>query len=264
MDSTTSKAMRPVPTKLKTVTITQDIIDEILDHLATGSEPLLAYALVSKSWVHPCRRHLFRIVFFTSRNMEKWFKTFPVHEESPAHHVRDLRVRVGGGQCVPESFFEFTQCFSNLERICLNGYGGIPPLRIPSLWRLPQSLTSLFVPTNTINLVQIRDIMGQLPNLNNLYLEEPLAAVDREELAGIGTILSGKFGGNFSLYAASPNQGVIDMLLEIPSGLHFTEVQVHYKHNHLPSVVRLAEACCKTLVKLSHVVASHGKPHLFS
>jgi len=53
------------------------------------------------------------------------------------------------------------------------------------------------------------------------------------------------------------------MLLEIPSGLGFTEVQIHCVQECLVPTVRLAEACGETLVKLLYTVTLHRKPHPF-
>jgi hypothetical protein len=54
------------------------------------------------------------------------------------------------------------------------------------------------------------------------------------------------------------------MLLEVPTGLHFTELHIRGTHESFLPTVRLAEACCKTLVKLSYTVSIHGKSPLFS
>jgi len=52
-------------------------------------------ALVSK--VQPCHRHPFcAVFFFTSRGVDGWFELFPVLDESPAHHVRDIRAWIEG------------------------------------------------------------------------------------------------------------------------------------------------------------------------
>jgi len=257
------------------IAVPQDIIDEILDYLFTGSfadgslygstiTSLQACALASKSWVQPCQRHLFCIVEFTSGNVDRWPKTFPVSEESPAHHVRDLRVWMGGKDCAPERVFEFTQCFSELEKISLIGYGWAPPSRTPSLWKLPHSITTLFVNTDAITLVQVRDVTVQLPNLDSLTLLGTLAAMDRRELTGIGTALRGRFGGKLILYSEDDCKDIINMLLEILSGLHFTDAWIYYKREHLLSTVRLVEAFSQTLVRLSHKLASQGKSRHFS
>ena len=54
------------------------------------------------------------------------------------------------------------------------------------------------------------------------------------------------------------------MLSEIPSGLRFTEVQIDCALGRLPSAVRFAKACGKTLVKVSHVVHSYSESYHFS
>jgi len=70
--------------------------DLAMDYLAIDSDfgSLQSCALVSKRWVPPCRRHLFHTIAFSSNDMTRWFKLFPLPEKSPAHYVRELRVSV--------------------------------------------------------------------------------------------------------------------------------------------------------------------------
>jgi len=56
----------------------------------------------------------------------------------------------------------------------------------------------------------------------------------------------------------------MNMLLEIPTGLRFTEVEIRCFYECFSSAVRLVEACAKTLVKLSHTVVFDCKSHPFS
>ena len=90
-----------------------------------------------------------------------------------------------------------------------------------------------------------------------------LAEVDRRTLLGNGTVLKGKFGGQLRLFGWRALEGAVDLLLEVPTGLHSTDVEIGGTHGCLLPSVRLAEACAKTLVKLSWVVYS-GKSHRFS
>jgi len=287
MCSEISEPTYPTSTTTKTVvipTIPHDIIDEVLGHLrlitcsdiagflpastlislqARALLPLRTCALVSKSWAQLSRRHLFHTVLFTSRDMDRWLKTFLVPEESPAHHVRDLHVWIGAGP-VDEESFEYTPQFRNVERLSLLGYGRAQPYRRRSFWKLPHSTTSLTIDTDRVTLVQVRDIIEQLPNLDDLSLSGLLFPTGEDVLPGTGTTLRGRFGGRLLLRGDYAGEDVINMLLEIPSGLRFTEVQVGCTHEHLPSVVRLTEACDKTLVKLSHTVVSRCKSHPFS
>jgi len=186
---------------------------------------------------------------------------FPLPEESPAHHVRELRVWIGGYSRVPEKFFKYTPWFVNAERMFLLGNGGVPPLRTPSLWRLPQSVTSLTVNTSVVTFVQIRDIMAKLPNLDDLSLSGYPIPDPRRALVGTGTALKGRFGGKLLLRNDCADNDVMNMLLEIASGLRFTAVHIRCEGECLLTAIRLVEACSKTLVKLSFMITYHGKYH---
>ena len=101
--------------------------------------------------------------------------------------------------------------------------------------------------------------MVQLPNLDDLSLSGSLVTVDRNTLPGTGTALRGRFGGRLRLDNGHAIADVINMLLEVPTGLHFTEVEILGKYECLSLTVRLAEACGKSLVYLTYVVNIHGK-----
>ena len=115
---------------------------------------------------------------------------------------------------------------------------------------------------DTYNLEQVRGIMAQLPNLDDLLLSGAFVPVDRVKLVGIGTVLRGRFGGRLQLLNGYADHDVVNMLLEIPTGLRFTEVGVRGMYGCLPSTVRLAKACCKTLIKLSYKASSQCRPHI--
>jgi len=258
----------PIIPRATIPTIPHDIINEILDHLASDSDlqSLRACTLVSKSWVQLCQRHLFHTALFTPANAYKWLKTFPSQEESPARHVRDLCLQIGEPARIPEKFFECIPWFTDVDRMSLLGYGGAPlgygrfsPLWEPLFWKLPRSVTSLTIRTGAVTLLQVRDIMAQLPNLDDLVISG-LGEMDRRTLPGIGTALKGRFCGRLMLRDACVVEDVINMLLEIPSGLRFAELEIHCTRSCLPSsAIRLAEACGKTLVKLLHRVSLQRK-----
>ncbi|KAF9645585.1 hypothetical protein BDM02DRAFT_3119989 [Thelephora ganbajun] len=237
MGSKTSKAKRPTSAETETIIIPvgpripQDIIDEILGCLALSSgfeltksleTPLRSCSLVSKSWVPSCRRYLFYTIRFTARDMAKWLETFPVPKEDPAHYVRKLRLSFGGCHDVPREFFKHTQWFVNVERMVLEGYEFNHPFKMPLFTRLPQSVTSLEIFALRIDLVRVWDVMAQLPNLDDLRLRGDVVE-DGKLWPGLGTALKAKFGGKLELYGEHTDEGVVDILLEVPTGLHFTE-----------------------------------------
>ena len=247
--------------------IPQDIVNEILDHLNTGSRfhhSLLSYSLVAKSWVIPCRRHLFGTIAFTGRKMDRWLKAFPVPEESPAPYVRDLSLSLEERYYVPYEFFKRIQLFSNVRKLTMSREGGNQSWWVNPLVGLPQSVTSLTINEDSITVLRIRDILLQLPNLNDLSLSGPILTVDRNLLRGIGKTLKANFGGRLQLcnLGGRPATDVVNMLLDVPTGLRFTEMSIDNWTESLVSAVKLAEACSITLVRLSYWADGQGNSHL--
>ena len=262
-----SKTKRPTSVETKAAVVPQEIVDEILDHLSADSDSrsLQLCTLVSKSWIPSCRRHLFYTTHFTPKSMVKWIEAFPVPEDSPAHHVRDLRFSIGGHNSIPEKFFGYTPWFTNVERVILLGLGMFDFLE-PFWTPLPQSTTSLTIGPDSIptSFVQTLGITAQQSNFDNSLLFGSLVWVDKRVLFGIGAILKGGFGGQLRLFGGNASGGVVDTLLEVPTGLHFTEVQVRTRHECLLSTVMLAEACAKTLVKLAYTISFNCESCSFS
>ena len=180
-------------------------------------------------------------------------------EESPARHVRDLHFSLAAYCGAPEKFFEYTPWFTNVDKMSIFGNRGTQRSWIPSFARLPQSVTSLTISSGTIALVQIRDFLLQLPNLDDLSLLGSLVMGDRNALPGVGTALRGRFGGQLRLVGEYAGPDAINIFLEVPTGLSFSEVHIHSIYACLSPTVGLAEACGKTLVKLSYGVTIHGK-----
>lgn len=270
MGSKISKARRSASAKTNGFIIPrvpQEIVDEILDHLAADSDPisLRSCSLVSRSWAQTCRKHNFYTVVFASKDTSKWLRAFPVPETGPAHFVRDLHFLAWGGFETTDKFLDYIPWFTNVEKVYLSGYGRLNPLySILSLGTLPQSVTSLTINSDAITVTQIRDIMAQLPNLNDLSLSGTLLTRGRDTLLGIGTTLRGDFGGQLRLTKRQAHVNVVNMLLEVPTGVHFTEVHILSEYECLYPAVRLSEACGENLVRLTYSVGAFGKYHFFS
>jgi len=273
MGSKSSKVKRTPPAKTKALTvprIPQELVDEILDHLATDSDQchggtlrpnaiacLRACALVSKAWVQPCQRHLFHTIVFTPRRINRWLRAFPVPEESPACHIKNMIIWCGNGGPISEEFLDYTPTwFAEVDVVCILLFETLPPLRKRPFWRLPRSTSSLTIDTDVAIHVRVRDITAKLLNLDELSLSGSLVAMDKRELPGNDErliIYSGHDGYNTISTTGAH--------LETQSSSSFTEVWIYCTRKHLPSAVGLAEACRKTLVKLSHQVVPYGRSH---
>ena len=191
---------------------------------------------------------------------------FPVPEKSPACLVMDLRFLIERLDDISDlKFSEHVLWFTNVERMSLVGAGGNRrrPSWIPPYWRLPQSVTSLTIDAASFFLEDIRDMMVQLPNLNDLSFVGHVATMDKSTILGIGTALRGRFGGKLRLHRGISYEDTVEMLLEIPTGLRFTELEICGMYESL-FAMKLAKACGKTLVKLTYTADLHCKFHPFS
>ena len=198
--------------------------------------------------------------------MSRWIETFPVPEESPARYVRDLRFSIGGGCGIFPLFFEYTAWFTNVEKVTLLGDGMFDILEPEWIPSLPRSVTSLTFGPHWIATepVWIRDVAVELSTFDDQddwLLTGPLVLADRRTLFEIESILRGRLGGQLRLFGEDVSGGVVDMLLGFPTGLHFMDLQVRSLRECLLSTVMLAEACSKTLVKLSYRVSFHRRSH---
>jgi len=182
-----------------------------------------------------------------------------VPEESPAYLVRELCVWIQEGDVhVPEEFVKYALWFTNVEMVSLLGFGRSSLSQIRPAWRLSQSVTSLIVRTDTFTLAGVRDLLAQLPNLDDLLLSGHFS--DNRAPLRIGTATMGRFGGRLQLLMGPAQEDVMNMLSEVPTGLRFTEVEICCIYKSLAPTVKLADACAATLVRLSYAISTHGKP----
>ena len=100
----------------------------------------------------------------------------------PGYHVWNLWLLLTGCRSVPRQFFERIQWFTILKRINVLSNGGNRPRRMLSFVGFPESVTSLDVNAIAITILQLRDAMVQLPNLNNLTLSGALCGGNRNKL----------------------------------------------------------------------------------
>lgn len=97
----------------------------------------------------------------------------------------------------------------------------------------------------------------RLPNLDDVSLS--LAGV-----SGIVTIRKGRFLGELTRHDGFVDEDVVNMLLEIPSGLHSTEAETRRTARRHPQLAaRPAEACGETLVKLLSAATFDCTSHPF-
>jgi hypothetical protein len=144
----------------------------------------------------------------------------------------------------------------------LGGGPGNRFFKIPLFERLPQSVTSLAIDATIVDLEQMRDLLVLLPNLDNLSLSGTISVGPGTSLRGLGTVLRARFGGKLRLRGLNgADRDFVNMLLDVPTVLHFTEVHVHSGRAYHLSTVRLVEGCHSTLTKLSYGCLVAGKSY---
>lgn len=228
--------------------VPQELVDEILDHLADESATLRSCALVAKAWMYSSRRHLFNNIFFTANGIAKWNRSFPKPEDSPAKYVRDLSFCFIEAD-VPIDFADRISYFSNVQKLTLIGRTANNPDFISALGQLPPSIRSVDVTFYEVLTAHIVSVIQQLPNLVNLSLMNtrwggPIPP-------GTGKLVPGRLSGKLRLRRQFAHRDLLNMLMEVPAGPQFTEVEIRDAWmDCFPASLTLVRACQDTLTKL--------------
>ena len=235
-------------------TLPPEILDLIVDHLRNEPAALKACCLVSKSWIPRTRNHLFaRVTFDTSKlHVELWKKTFPDPPNSPAHHTRKLTVYGIPVVNVPGTDVGgWIQTFHNVVHLELSHlnraslipfHGSLPAVR--SL-RLNYSTTDVF------------DLVCSFLLLEDLALVALYPESDTDEWNIPST--SPNLTGSLSLWMFGKTRYAVPQLLDLPGGLHFSEISAMFFNTEVDLVVGLVSRCSDTLESLSLAYCPSGK-----
>ena len=242
--------------------VPQELVDEILDHLAKDRKTLQSCSLVAKSWIHPSRRHLFDALFLTANDITKWNKTFPNPEHSPAGHVRDLSFCFIQPD-VPINFADRMLYFSNVRGLTLVGRVATDPSFISALGPLPPTTRSVDITFSRVLTAHIVSVIQQLPNLDNLSLMS--AEWGGAIPPGTGQLIQSRLSGKLRLRRKFAHCDLLNMLMEVPSGPRFAQVEIRdASMNCFPASLKLVSACEDTLTKLHFSTLVQGSSLFFA
>ena len=226
-----------------------EILDLIVDNLYDEPTTLQTCCLVSKSWVHRTRKHLFASVTFQAvspgAGVDEWKKTFPNPTNSPAHHIRTLSIR--RSYLAEAVHWGTISTFCRVVRLdvhtdtCADEWIPLAPLHglFPALRSLRLSFTAL--PDS-----EIFDLICSFPCLEDLALES----------FGYGR------GGRWNASSTPPRltgslelrgiaegiQSITRRLFDFPNGLHFTAIKVAWDTEpDVRSTMDLVSRCSDTL-----------------
>jgi len=222
-----------------------ETLDLIIDYLHDEPTTLRTCCVVSKSWVQRTRRHLFAHVEFSDPYYIKlWKETFPDPSNSPAHHTHTLSVSgtpvilatdaaVGG----------WIHTFRNVIHLSLSYIGQTSLLPFYALSPTLRSLSLTQVPLDAF------DIVCFFPLLEDLALVDLFDVEDRGgwKVPSVPPKLTGTLDFRMS-YRPRP---VARRLLDLPGGLHFSEIFVMFFSEDVESVMDAVSRCSDSLELLT-------------
>ncbi|KAF9646910.1 hypothetical protein BDM02DRAFT_2861371 [Thelephora ganbajun] len=239
----------------KTPRLPQELLDEIMDHLADDFISLRRCSTAARTFVPPCRRHLFRRVVFRPHNLPTWKTTFPDPSTSPAAYTHEMRIHFASD--VPTQLAEYMPYFFNVRDLTLIGGRCENRDWVSSIGRLPASIRSLTMKFVSVTNAQVLEIMEQLPNLDDFSL---CTFKGGDFTAGAGEILRGRYGGKLDLLLMEDfHASIVRSLLKAPEGLGFKSIKAFCNTgDDFPLYVDLVATCRDTLVNLDISVSAEA------
>jgi hypothetical protein len=234
-----------------------EILDIVVNQLRDEPTALKACCVVSKSWIHRTRKHLFASVELRAPNshIEQWKKKFPDPSNSPAHHTRSLSI-YGLSVITAEDAdtSDRIRTFHNLVHLHLECLVVDQQVSLTPFHGLSSTLRSLSL--RAISL-EVLDLICSFPLLEDLALA----------LLGYGSegwntpSTSPKLTGSLELRAFGEIRPAIRRLSGLPGGLHFTKVTIACLNEDIRSTMELVSRCSDTLESLA---IYHFTPGVFT
>jgi len=204
----------------------QEILDLVVGHLHNDQTSLGSCCLVSKSWVHRARTHLFATVDLRAHDrFERWKETFPDPANSPAHHARtllidDLNFATAAHGCFISAFCGLVRLYVGTWRL----YVG--PVSLVPMYGLSPPIRSLRLSTSHFKISEIFDLICSLPLLENLSLD-PSAHDHRDEGWDAPPTLP-RLTGSLEFSMLGWTQLITSLLSGSSDGIRFTKTAVSW------------------------------------
>ena len=222
-----------------------ELLDLIVDYLRNEPTALKVCCLISKSWVHCTRRHIFADVKFDRRgtDIKSWTRAFPDPSNSPAHYAHSLSIC--GLKSVITAVTDahtWVHSFRRLIHLGVSTRLNDSHVSLVKLQRLSPTLKSLRLHHSRTPFPEVLDFICSFSLLEDLTLIHPYGGRCAD---GWNAPTSPKFTGCLSLTGevSSMTRG----LLSLPGGLHFSKIKVFCPHYHAESLTGLVSGCSDTL-----------------
>ena len=240
-----------------------ELLDHIVDFLHHSEDALKNCCLVSKLWTPRTRKHIFAdIQFRTIDDLESWKAIFPDPSTSPACYTKTLYI----------NYYNVTTAAAAQEDCSVSAFSSVidltmqPPQResksvaislapfhgfSPALQSLRVSYAGL-TPSHIFGLIcsfpLLEDLSvgipdnGPIKNSDNSFQKQP---------AIIQPSSSPPLTGSLGLYVDGGMDPFVSLLLSLPNGLHFRNLDLDWHPAaDVSSSTELVEGCCSTLESL--------------
>jgi len=217
-----------------------EILDLIIDNLHDEPTALKTCCIVSKSWVPRTRKHLFAHVKFYDggSHIGLWRKAFPDPVDSPAHHTRSFFVH-GAPVINGADVGNWIRTFRNVVRLQVSYMDRTTLLPFYGLSPAIRSLSLIQVSLDAF------DLACSFPLLEDLSLVALYPKKDGDGWTIPPT--SPKLTGALNLRMFGKASSVTRRLLDLPGGLHFSNITATFPNEDAKSVADLVSACSGTL-----------------
>jgi hypothetical protein len=224
-----------------------EILDLIVDYLRNKPTTLKACCIVSKSWIHRARAHLFAHIEFHARksHIKLWKKAFPDPSTSPAHHTRCLLVRgLSAVTSADANAGGWIRAFHNLVRLHLEGITSEECVSFVLFHGLSPTLRSLHLMDTSPEILHLICSFPLLEDLALIYLSQGGDT-------GNTPLTSPELTGSLNLNIFKGIGPVVRRLLDLPDGLHFAKITVTSIDADATPTTDLVARCSDTLESLS-------------
>ncbi|KAF9780878.1 hypothetical protein BJ322DRAFT_1112270 [Thelephora terrestris] len=230
-----------------------EVLDLIVDHLHDQPTALEECCLVSKSWVPRARSHLFAEVEFNLSRcpIRLWTNAFPDPSNSPAHHTRRLWIYGLETTTASSTVLRQFDCIQELW-VAAPVQDFSAPVSFDQLHGLSPTLKTLHLSDISAPASQVFNLICSFPLLEDLwlYFVTIFGGADGWDIPSTSPRLTG------SLHLIDWDCSVSRGLLDLPNGLHFTEITASCRVEDTVSLVDLVSRCSDNLESLDIAYSS--------
>ena len=227
-----------------------ELLDCIVDHLYDTRDTLKSCCLVSKSWIHRTRNHLFAdVVFRTVGDLQAWKNAFPDPSTSPAHYTTTLSMQCPWVVTAADAEERgWIPAFSHVVHFHMNF--GLPETSLLPFHGFSPALKSLRVEYGSFPFSRIINLIHSFPLLEDLSLftwgGNPIEDIDEQP-----GVVQPPLTGTLQLNTQDRMSHTVSQLFPAQNGLYFRKLDLRLsREEDIFEIAALVKRCRLTLESL--------------